>query len=516
MMWTPDWSTSHQGDRKSRIEVVQGIPGYSLIAGKNTLVAFTPYPNGMQTGSNSAWLDIFQLHPWGAEYPANSHLPGTPAPVGKECNHRDKRCAEMNFIVDGNLINAPGDYWFVVTWTTQNHIQITESVVVRFYEPAKVKVLFVPIGQDMVSDPQLMEDARSIISRYIARMPFPSDAGDITGSSSEYADIFHGFIPFGEGWLIEGSMGLRDENIFGQVGDALHSVLNNYNSIAAVKAEFVIGIYKSTSPFPNPPGRANSWSNYAVCIMSAGVCTHEIEHLVGTTREGEDGAAPASTCGYFDRDVDDSMNCKDWGYDTGSSDIFQSTWNIMEDRVGQTQDAFFTRYFYEAACISYGGGCESIQQGNSVRLKTLDSNQYLHGDSETGQVSLVEPDDLETASWLVKKVKLYPHDKYVVFYSQDSCNDICPYRLLIGNESTGQIKLAPEDYFNLHPEEFMGWSDQWKFEQIAADIVTIASYYSNLSWGYDGQLNLSEPNPPHLKYWMPTFQWRVIRNMYSP
>lgn len=509
--WTPHWASDSEAVEASRIDLVQGLPGYSLIAGKHTLVAFTPYPSGMNLDNDAAWLDVYKLHPWGAEFPEVSHIRGTPVGDIQECDSHGSRCAEINFLVDGGYLQEPGDYWFVINWRNKDDpTLITDSAVAHFNKPALIKILFVP-----VNDKEITSES---VEHYFSRMPFASDAIEEKGLTGRYWDIYP------EAVTIELNSCNPHElcTIKGPIGVAL----KDYNHSATVKADLAVGIFNS-----RVCSNVGCASNGTALCDTPCTCTHEIGHLLDPTEEPSDRYATVNTCGYFYRETDTLINCLDWAYDGSTGEIYEPSYpdhptNIMAWS-GSTFKGFYTRHFHEAACIYFGGGCESSR--GVFRLKTLDNERYLSGDSSTSQVMLLGaeelPDELATLSisWSVEIVRRQNKRTYVSLYSNGDCsNNYCPFTMLIGNPQTKEIMITDPGYYfhDANHKHFYGWCHEWEIEQIAAGIVTLKCQSQSvfpedwfMKWEYSDQAqpSLGEPDDRNEEHWTPVFQWRVVK-----
>ena len=420
--WVPHWATDGYDNNKSRIEIVQGLPGYSLIAGKNTLVAFTPYPSGMDLDHDAAWLDVYKLHPWGAEYPTLSHIHGTPVGDAQQCDSHGDRCAEINFLVDGAYLEEPGDYWFVVTWRgAADQPAVTDSAVVRFDAPAVTKVLFVPVNGKEITAASVQD--------YFSRMPFASNAIEDLGPSGRYWDIYPETVAIDLNSC--DPYGLC--RVKGPIGDALQA----YNADAPVKADLAVGIFSGGSC-----GDVGCASGSTALCDTPNACTHEIGHLLDPTEEPWDQAASSNTCGYFYRETDGSVDCQDWAYDVKTDALFgpsaaRRPSNTMSWFRG-SPGSFYTRHFYETVCIGLGGGCDSTR--GIFKLETLDTARYLLGDGSARSVALTNEDALETmsatesVSWSAEVVRQSGARTYVALYRSGGCpNAYCPFTMLIGN-----------------------------------------------------------------------------------
>ena len=514
--WAPPWSPGDDIVEESRIDLVQGLPGYSLIAGKDTLVAFTPYPSGMITGEVWSWLDVYKLHPWGAEFPELSYVRGTPVGEKLECNNQDGRCAEMNFFLNGEVLSEPGDYLFVITWhSVADGRQRTDWVYERFYRPAVTKVLFVPLGDDIFNTENLGELAMSSISHYFSRMPFPASAIEEKGPDQRYWDTYP-MVPIADCLDANDRIDAQDGCITGAVFDAL----NSYNASAAVPANLAVGLF-----FNSYSGAAG----YATGVVadcyagSVGTCTHEIGHLLDPTEEPWDGTASTYTCGYFYDDLDYTFDCEDWAWDPATGEVLDHTgqWtrpaNVMS-WWGASGHGFFTRHFYEGACISLGGGCEAILSG-TYNLKTLGASQYLDGHSQSDEVNLITAEGPDRPLWHAEFVSR-SYDKTIVRLDVGGvCFGYCPFTMLIGNPTTGEVKTIDSGYF-FHPnnaDQFEGWCHEWEVDQIASTIVTLECHL----WGNSGwfltwddtaaSVGLDKPSQHNQEHWSPTMQWRVLK-----
>jgi len=514
--WTPHWSDDNENFEKSRIEVVQGLPGYSPIARKHTLVAFTPYPAGMNTDRDASWLDVYKLHPWGAETPEISYLRGVPAESAVQQSHLDNRSVEMNFFVDGEVLKESGDYLFIVHWRKGNNCpQNSDSLVARFYHPAAVKMLFVALGRELFgpdADPELKEYSFNNIKQYLSRMPFPSTSLDEFGPQSEYWDIHPGFIPYKDNWTEPGYLDLADPTTFYEIGEELGIRKENYNKTATVKADYVVGLYPNFEIWVYAEGKAVP-GVFAVCnIRSSGNVTHELGHLITSASWPSDNYASNKTCGYFYEEDEELFDCIDWAYDTFKAKIIEQPYNIMAWD-GVSSWGFFTRHLYEEICIDYAGGCESDYCESFIGLKTIDGQKFLTANSSTGEIQLKSPEGMKIPLWDIDKI-VFPGSPTVYYtITWDISNDRTPgpFSMLIGNPSTGELKITDPGYYFYHQSGLLkDWEYLWSIDQVAMNIriFSYRDYY--ISWE-GSNAKLTKSTDTYSKFLTPALQWKVVK-----
>jgi hypothetical protein len=499
--WAPHWSSTYQLCNQDGLSLIQGLEGYSLIAGKDTLVAFNP-PLVINTDKDSSWLDVYQIKIHDIEDPTASHIRSTTIGSEQGDSSWSDQCAELNFIVDGKIVASPGDYLFVLTWLDHNGNQHEKRIVARFHEPAVLKVLAVPVNMWELSESERNHIVLNAMKHYFARMPVSSDAVDEMGPDARYWDLYPEIISIDEDKLQAAECAPHD---LCRLSVPIYDALQDYNNNALVNADLAIGVF---IPKLCVGGGCASGSKAAICSShSYGTCTHEIGHLLRVTEEPVDNYASKKTCGYFSDDQDGAANCWDWGLDTETHTMVKA-WNTM---TSGTSDGFFTRHFYESVCMNYGGGC--FEAGN-LRLKSLDNNLYLTGNMHTGEVGLTSSVVDGHMLWSASRPTSDGYHTYVELHLNEPeiCNN-CPFALLAGNPQLGMVAMLDPAYISYHSDEFKDWCIDWRIEQLAAGIITLECKNGwFLTWEETNfQPNLEQPSSKNAEHWTPGFQWRVLQ-----
>jgi hypothetical protein len=159
-------------------------------------------------------------------------------------------------------------------------------------------------------------------------------------------------------------------------------------------------------------------------------------------------------------------------------------------------------------------------------LTSLDGSLYMLGDSHNGQVALSK--DRGEAQWSADVVRRQDTRTWISLsvYYPGGCQGYCPFRLLIGNPRTGELKTTDPGYYSspANAAEFADWCHEWIVDQVAADIVTLSCYafrggFPNdrfLTWS-SSQISagVSLPETRHEEHWTAIFQWRVVRSERS-
>lgn len=502
--WLPAWSSGYKPCNQGGLSVIQGLEGYSLIAGKDTLVAFNP-PLEMVADARNARLAAYKIEPQGVEFPIASGIPNAPVDGRQGDSGWADQCAALNFIVDGETVRATGDYLFVVSWYDLNNRPHENRIVARFHAPAVLKVLTVPINMADLSASERNSTILDVMGRFFARMPVAADALEERGAGARYWDLYPESVSVDEGALHAAGCAPHDLCQFRpQIGAALQ----DYNASASIKADLAIGIYiRKAFEGIACSGAGCASGNVAVCDASPGTCTHEIGHMLNVTEESWDRYAASYTCGYFDDDT--AAGCREWGWDAGTHSMVRAA-NIMSYRE-LSLVGFYTRHFYESLCLYYGGGCLAV---GSFRLKPLDGARYLVGDMHSGAVTLAGAEIEARPLWNIANVRTSGKHTYgeIHLYAPGVCND-CPFELLAGNTGTGAVVALDPAYVAYQPGEFETWCTEWEIEQLAAGIITLecgAGWF--LTWDEtSAEPALSQRESSDAEHWTPAFQWRVVK-----
>ena len=533
--WTPHWWYTSEHHQSSNIEVVQGLPGYTPIAGKNMLIAFSPdYACDTVGRDKSAWLDIFRLYPNGTVSSLAVGITGTLAPEGIQVNHNNNYPVETNFFVDGSMINSPGQYLFVVrSKCCSDNRPIRDSLIASFCAPSQVKVLYVPLGKDIYNIPDLRKSAFESINLYLSRFPYPSSAYNSPSPNSRYWDIYDGYIPYKDSWLAPGYLDLMNNTTLYEIKTELQKIKDAYNSTAPQKADYVSGIYERSSGWVYADGITSF--PFTVCnISDLGNLPHEMGHLFDKSPESADQYAQQTTCGFFSKEAEDGRGCSDWGFDPYTKEIISQPTNMISWR-GSTKSGFFTRLYYELACITCKGGCTSpILEGALFSIKTLDDMHYISADPATGKVETKSAREIDnnTPLWRVGSVTPDPGGKtwYLELWwaginGSGSTNTV---QMLICNPQTGEFKLVDSDYYSAHcSNELRDWKHGVEFKHIAMGVHTFE--FNNypkrsgfMGWkephAHSSDYDLyyyEESSDIDYQYYTPFVQWKIATLPYT-
>jgi len=535
--WTPHWWHTYEYNQSSNIEVVQGLPGYTPIAGKNTLLAFSPnYACDTVGRDKSAWLDIFRLYPNGTVSSLAAGIAGTPAPEGIQFNHNNKYHVETNFFVDGSMLNSPGQYLFVVrSKCCSDNRPIRDSLIASFCASPQIKVLYVPLGKDIYNIPDLRKSAFERINLYLSRFPYPSSAYNAPGPNSMYWDIYHGYIPYKDSWLAPGYLDLMNNTTLYEIKTELENIKEEYNKTAQQKADYVSGIYERIYGWVYAEGITSF--PFTVCNITDatwGCLAHEMGHLFDRSPESADQHTRETTCGYFSQEEEAERGCSDWGFDPYTKEIIGQPKNMISWR-GSTKNGFFTRLYYESVCITLKGGCTSpILDGTLFSIKTLDDTHYISADPTTGKVETKSYQEIGNNIPLWRAGSVIPDPGGETWYLElwwagiNGNAPTNPIQMLICNPQTGKFKLVASDYYSAHrSNELQDWEHRVKFKHIAMGVHTFE--YENypqisgfIGWkepnahssGYDLHY-YEESSDIDYQYYTPFVQWKLATLPYT-
>ena len=296
---------------KRAFEIVQGIPGYRLVAGKSTLVRYNVgFEDPSEPQYYSAILKIFYE-------PTSSHVVYGETTrltllswLDVTIPSKTRSGNAFEFSVAGTLIEKPGRYRFQMTLNRQDFsnplapgvISVEKVVTETLHPHVYYKVLFVPFNIDFFHDPAYQEKAWSAVRGYLARAPFSTYDSWNPGPSSKYWDVApvvdrrdEWKVPNGRGGMCFDPMQQDDY----QIHAATYAALVDYNSTAAEPAALAYGILPNDH-LCNTGG--SQQGDTAVGLLNLYLFVHEIGHdllyssLSNDDRTRDTCEPPASPC----------------------------------------------------------------------------------------------------------------------------------------------------------------------------------------------------------------------------
>ena len=521
-----------------KMDVVQGLPGYTLISGKDTVVILRgPFNKDYADMAKRVTLDVYKArHPGHWETPEQSKINlepirATVVDSTLECrNDYANGCGYLQFAVKGEYVSEAThefEFEFVINSSGEN----IPSIKRLFHSPAVFKVLFVQFDSDRFSANSSATDEKKAqflgtIKNYFTRMPFAASAINDYGPSGRYWDVYPTVIK--SVWNDPDS-GYTPYQASDADADKVGPVLVEYNKTASIKADYAIGVYQHYASegldgkairyqYTDESSHALITVSVGVCPTAPGICTHEIGHFLGgVTEEPFDFVGSAKTCGYFDDSQD--ANCRDWAWDPNPSSIrriYDYKWPYPTNRmtVAYWDEGFFTRHMYDSICIYFGGGCASYN-GGYFSLRPANNYQYLYGNpnqSSNGRdIRMITKDAGLSADWralVAREGTGYYKETFVTLHAaswnaESECIGTCmSFDLLVANPATGDIHLESSLYFFSENEYWAAKRKElcyeWKIDQLASGVVTLSCHAPN-SNSYDWFLTVDDSDPKNAK-----------------
>lgn len=333
---------------EDELDVVQGLPGYSLVAGKHALVrANLGYKTLTDRAVDRAVLNVRSK---GATLATVEGSPSTYGWYDKQDTSASPRSGtSWEFFLDGKTTSMPEQYELEVKLVYYNKVTATLAIRKQFTQPIKFKVLFVFLNRNLFNDPNDRLYAWSNINFYTSAIPVPAASSPMWGVAAQYWDISTDILPVPKDCYKPSATCLHLEDHLCSLNQQLWEILQRYNKTSSVKADSVVGLVAGERCFI--PGAGTGYVAKADVRYNLAVTTHEIGHILGADHTEETCFDDVDVTCECKNNVANKQICRDWGWNPYIGNINKTTYSIMAtDAMGE----YFARSQYEKILNRWG------------------------------------------------------------------------------------------------------------------------------------------------------------------